>query len=126
MKTCTSNLLLEYIFSAIFTSYLAVHFAKRNTKFGGGESEGGAGIPFPQPPFLPAPPERSVWRAKRAISSVQKRFAHFQTKGTKLDFLIFGKPKPMFARPDFRRGSQGIGRQNQTAGRNPNGFFFRK
>jgi hypothetical protein len=28
-----------------------------------------------------------------AVSFFQKRFAHFQTKGTKLDFLIFWKPK---------------------------------
>jgi len=38
-------------------------------------------------------------RAKRAAAGqsvspfAQKRFAHFQTKGTKLDFLIFWKPK---------------------------------
>ena len=37
----------------------------------------------PQPPFLPAPPERSVWRAKRAVSSVQKRFGFRQTNAHK-------------------------------------------
>jgi len=37
------------------------------------ESEGGQKFLPPNPlPFCP--PERSVWRAKRAISSVQKRF----------------------------------------------------
>jgi len=41
------------------TSFLlAAYFAKRNTKFGGSESEGGAGIPFPQP--LSFPPRPSV------------------------------------------------------------------
>ena len=40
--------------------FLAAHFAKRNTKFGGGESEGGAGIPFPPNPLPFCPPERSV------------------------------------------------------------------
>jgi len=35
-------------------SFLAAHFAKRNTKFGGGK-RGRAKIPSPQPPsFLPA------------------------------------------------------------------------
>jgi len=35
--------------------FLAVHFAKRNTKFGGGGKRGRAKIPSPQPPsFLPA------------------------------------------------------------------------
>jgi len=47
------------------------------TKFGGGESEGGQKFLPPNPlPFCP--PERSVWRAKRAISSVQKRFGFRQ------------------------------------------------
>jgi len=37
------------------------------------ESEGGQKFLPPNPlPFCP--PERSVWRAKRAISSVQKKF----------------------------------------------------
>jgi len=37
------------------TSFFAAHFAKRNTKFGGGGKRGRAKIPSPQPPsFLPA------------------------------------------------------------------------
>jgi len=32
-------------------NFLAAHFAEQNTKFGGGESEGGAGIHFPHTPF---------------------------------------------------------------------------
>ena len=63
---------------------MAAHFAKRNTKFGGGgkklesESEGGQKFLPPNPlPFCP--PERSVWRAERAINSVQKRFGFRQT-----------------------------------------------
>jgi len=51
--------------------------ALRNTKFGGGKSEGGAGIHFPHPPFLSAPPERSVLvsaalRAAVSQNSAQK------------------------------------------------------
>jgi hypothetical protein len=81
---------------------LAVRFVKRNTKFGGGESEGGAGIftpleaegfpagHFPHIPFLPAPPERSVWRAKRAVSSIQKGSDFVkQTHQTKTEKIIF-------------------------------------
>jgi len=37
------------------TSFSVAHFAKRNTKFGGGGKRGRAKIPSPQPPsFLPA------------------------------------------------------------------------
>jgi len=71
MKPCISNLLLEYIFSLFFTrefivvcarvggvnttSFLAAHFAKRNTKNCGGEkrsgkNEGGQKFLPPQPP----------------------------------------------------------------------------
>jgi len=35
--------------------FLAAHFAKRNAKFGGGESEGRAGIHFPFTPFSARP-----------------------------------------------------------------------
>jgi hypothetical protein len=59
--------------------FLAAHFAKQNTKFGGGESEGGAGIHFPLIPFS-ARPARAVWflpRRRRGTfrDFVQKRFA---------------------------------------------------
>ena len=43
----------------------------------------------PQLPFLPAPPERSVWRAKRAVSSAQKRFGFRQTNAPELNFREF-------------------------------------
>ena len=48
--------------------------------------------------------------AGRSVSFVQKRFAHFQTKGTKLDFVIFCGGKQRNARRACGRGSQGIGR----------------
>jgi hypothetical protein len=80
MKTCISTLLLEYIFSLIFTREfnvvcarvgganttpnLAAHFAKRNTKNCGGEKRSGeseCGQKFLPPNPLPfCPPERSV------------------------------------------------------------------
>ena len=47
------------------------------------ESEGGQKFLPPNPlPFCP--PERSVWRAKRAVSSVQNRFGFRQTNAPKI------------------------------------------
>ena len=44
----------------------------------------------PQPPFLPAPPERlGFWRAKRAVSFVQKRFGFRQTIAPQSNFQEF-------------------------------------
>ena len=52
------------------------------------ESEGGQKFLPPNPlPFCP--PERSVWRAKRAISSVQKRFGFRQTNAPVSNFQEF-------------------------------------
>ena len=100
---------------------LAAHFALRNTKFGGGkkletESEGGQKFLPPNPlPFCP--PERSVWRAKRAISSVQKRFGFRQTNAPQSNFQEFCRPiQPREARQRTetlarraRRGSPSAG-----------------
>jgi hypothetical protein len=52
--------------------FLAAHFAKQNTKFGGGESEGGAGIHFPPTPFSARPARAfrfGFCRAKRGNQS---------------------------------------------------------
>src|SRR4030042_6536783 len=52
------------------------------------ESEGGQKFLPPNPlPFCP--PERSVWHAKRAVSSVQKRFGFRQTNAPVLNFQEF-------------------------------------
>jgi len=49
------------------------------------ESEGGQKFLPPNPlPFCP--PEHSVWRAKRAVSSVQKRFGFRQTNAPQSNF----------------------------------------
>jgi len=64
------------------------------------ESEGGQKFLPPNPlPFCP--PERSVWRAKRAISSVQKRFGLCHIIAPRLNF-------PIFARPIRQRKSQRV------------------
>ena len=138
MQTYIEIILLGYIFSLIFTRefllcahgwaganttsfFLAAHFAKRNTKFGGGkklesESEGGQKFLPPNPlPFCP--PEHSVWRAKRAISSVQKRFGFRQTNAPQSNFQEFCRliqPREARQRTETlarraRRGSPGAG-----------------
>jgi len=55
------------------------------------ESEGGQKF-LPHNPLPFCPPERSVWRAKRAISSVQKRFGFRQTNAPKSNFQEFSRP----------------------------------
>jgi len=68
---------------------MAAHFAKRNSA--AAESEGGQKFLPPNPlPFCP--PERSVWRASRAISSVQKRFGFGQINAPVSNFQIFSRP----------------------------------
>src|SRR3989339_78568 len=79
---------------AITTSFLAAHFAKRNTKNCGGEkrsgeSEGGQKFLPPNPlPFCP--PERSVSvlprEARQSVSSVQNRFGFGQINAPKSYF----------------------------------------
>jgi hypothetical protein len=51
---------------------LAAHFAKRNTKFGGGENEGGAGIHFPHTSF-PSRPARAFSFGSTARSAAISR-----------------------------------------------------
>jgi len=80
------------------------------------KSEGGQKFLPPNPlPFCP--PERSVWRAERAVSSVQKRFGFRQTNAPVLNFQEFCRPiQPREARQRTetlarraRRGSPSAG-----------------
>ncbi len=82
-------------------NFFAVYFALRNTNLGGGESEGEAGIHFSHTPFS-ARLARAVWRAKRAVSSVQKRFGFRQTNAPEFDFRIFDRPNPRRVAPRHR------------------------
>jgi len=52
------------------------------------ESEGGQKF-IPPNPLSFCPPERSVWRAKRAVSFVQKRFGFRQIIAPELNFQEF-------------------------------------
>src|SRR3989344_3006475 len=85
------------------------------------ESEGGQKFLPPNPlPFCP--PERSVWRAKRAISFVQKRFDFRQTPPPKPSLQEFcrviqprearQRTKPLARRA--RRGSPSAGSKSLT------------
>ena len=97
------------------TSFLlAAHFAKRNTKFGGGGKIGigkrwRAKIPSPQPParlatrsvagrpsFLPAQAFSLAPRSCGAVSSVQKRFGFGQTNAPISNFPIFARSPRKF------------------------------
>ena len=75
--------------------FLAAHFVKRNTKFGGGESEGGQKFLPPNPlPFCP--PERQVSflprGARQSINSVQKMFERSCIIPPISNFPIFSRP----------------------------------
>jgi len=77
------------------TPILAAHFAKRNTKnCDGKKARAGREFLSPQPPFLPAPPERSVWRAKRAVSFAQRNFEQSLRFPTNRNFRRFGEGLP--------------------------------
>jgi len=68
------------------------------TKFGGGESEGGAGIHFPQPPFSSRP-------ARAVRNFVQKRFELRSAIATNQKTLSVSEG--FFDGPVFREGSSG-------------------
>ncbi len=95
MKTYIVIIFLEYIFSLIFTRefivvcarvgganttpFMAAHFAKRNTKFGGGGKRGRAKIPSPQPPsFLPARAFRFCARSAQSFGVLLKKSSNFR------------------------------------------------
>jgi len=72
---------------------------------------------FPPNPLPFCPPERSVWRGKRAVNSVQKRFGFRQTNAPELNFQEFCRliqPREARQRTETlarraRRGSPSVG-----------------
>ncbi len=97
MKTYIVIIFLEYIFSLIFTRevivvcarvgganttpFMAAHFAKQNTKFGGGGKRGRAKIPSPQPPsFLPARAFRFCARSAQSFGVLLKKSSNINQK----------------------------------------------
>jgi len=61
-------------------NFSVAHFAKRNTKFGGGGSEGGAGIHFPHTPFSA--------RSARAFSLAREARHQFCSKKVRAKCII--------------------------------------
>ena len=53
---------------------MAAYFAKRNTKFGGGESEGGAGIHFPHTPFSSRPARAVSFGSAARNAAISQEF----------------------------------------------------
>ena len=65
----------------IIKRIMAAHFAKRNTKFGGGGKRGRAKIPSPQPPsFLPARVFRFCTRSAQSFGVLLKKCSNFVQK----------------------------------------------
>ena len=75
------------------TSSLAAHFARQNTKFGGGGKRGRAKIPSPQPPsFLPARAFRFCARSAQSFWIFFKKSSDFVQKVPPFyEFFIFGR-----------------------------------
>src|SRR3990167_6435880 len=111
--------------------FLAAHFAKRNTKFGGGGKRGRAKIPSPQPPsFLPPRASGFVPAARSAAirDFVQKRFERRSVIATNQNLTIF--QNEMIARsPRLRRVSLRkkpvVSGLNQTAGEARRGLVWK-
>src|SRR3989338_468389 len=110
--------------------FSAAHFAKRNTKFGGGGKRGRTKIPSPQPSsFLPARASGFVSAARSAAirDFVQKRFERRSVIATNQNLTFF--QYEMIARsPRLRRVSLRknpfVWRLNQTAGAGRDGDLF--
>jgi len=63
------------------TPFMAAHFAKQNTKFGGGGKRGRAKIPSPQPPsFLPARAFQFCARSAQSFGVLLKKSSNFVQK----------------------------------------------
>ena len=116
MKTYIVIIFLEYIFSLIFTRefivacarvgganttpFMAAHFAKQNTKFGGGGKRGRAKIPSPQPPsFLPARAFQFCARSAQSFGVLLKKCSNFVQKTPQIE-----TSEPNTGTPPLARG----------------------
>jgi len=97
------------------TPFVAAHFAKQNTKFGGGGKRGRAKIPSPQPPsFLPARAFSLAREARRQFRSKKVRISSNNCTIIKLsDFL----PTELAARSAAENGNTGSPRTARLAKR---------
>jgi hypothetical protein len=71
------------------TPFMAAHFAKQNTKFGGGGKRGRAKIPSPQPPsFLPARAFRFCARSAQSFGVLLKKCSNFVQKHRQISLFV--------------------------------------
>ena len=107
------------------TPILAAHFAKQNTKFGGGGKRGRAKIPSPKPPsFLPArafsfahacpPKPRRRREARRQFRSKKVRISSNKRTSIKLSEIL---PTDSAARSAAENGNTGSPRTARLAKR---------
>jgi len=73
-------------------------------KIAAAKARAGREFPSPEPPFLPAPPERQVLflprEARQAVNFVQNRFGFYRINAPVLNFRLFGRPlRRRFAPP---------------------------
>jgi len=95
--------------------FLAAHFAKRNTKFGGGGKRGRAKIPSPQPPsFLPARAFSLAREARRQFRSKKVRISSNKRTRIKLSGIL---PIDSAARSAAENGNTGSPRTARLAKR---------
>ena len=95
------------------TPILAAHFAKQNTKFGGGGKRGRAKIPSPQPPsFLPAQAFRFCARSAQSFGVLLKKYSNFVQK-----------TPPIFTFCEIVRNCLGAKRLGMVFFRNFEGIF---
>ena len=95
------------------TPFMAAHFAKQNTKFGGGGKRGRAKIPSPQPPsFLPARAFRFCARSAQSFGVLLKECSNFVQK-----------TPPSFTFSEIERCCLGAKRLGMVFFRNFEGIF---
>ena len=95
--------------------FLAAHFAKRNTKFGGGGKRGRAKIPSPQPPsFLPARAFSLAREARHQFRSKKVRILSNKRTSIKLSGIL---PIDSAARSAAENGNTGSPRTARLAKR---------
>jgi len=97
------------------TPFMAAHFAKQNTKFGGGGKRGRAKIPSPQPPsFSPARAFSLAREARHQFRSKKVRISSNKRTRIKLSGIL---PTDSAARSAVENGNTGSPRTARLAKR---------
>jgi len=107
------NVVCARVGGANTTPFMAAHFAKQNTKFGGGGKRGRAKIPSPQPPsFLPVRAFRFCARSAQSFRVLLKKCSNFVQK-----------TPPSFTFSEIERCCLGAKRLGMVFFRNFKGIF---